>query len=86
MIARHPLVEQVFIVPLADREYGQRPVAVIDGREGLVVASLPGWASDKLARFQQPVRWLMLPASVKTGGIKISRRALTQWVNETLKG
>ncbi|ALR77466.1 o-succinylbenzoate--CoA ligase [[Enterobacter] lignolyticus] len=86
VIARHPLVAQVFIVPLADREYGQRPVAVIDGREGLVVASLPGWASDKLARFQQPVRWLTLPASVKTGGIKISRRALTQWVNETLKG
>lgn len=86
VIAGHPLVEQVFIVPLDDREYGQRPVAVIDAREGLELASLPGWASDKLARFQQPVRWLALPDHVKTGGIKISRRALTQWVNESLKG
>jgi O-succinylbenzoic acid--CoA ligase len=40
-----------------------------------------GWAQDKLARFQQPVRWLTLPESLKTGGIKISRRALRDWVN-----
>ncbi|MGU0161613.1 hypothetical protein ACVXHB_24580, partial [Escherichia coli] len=31
---------------------------------------------DKLARFQQPVRWLTLPPELKNGGIKISRQAL----------
>ncbi|MCD6625138.1 o-succinylbenzoate--CoA ligase, partial [Klebsiella michiganensis] len=41
-----------------------------------------GWCADKLARFRQPVRWLRLPESLKTGGIKISRRALRDWVNQ----
>ncbi|EGU8596070.1 O-succinylbenzoic acid--CoA ligase, partial [Salmonella enterica] len=40
---------------------------------------------DKLARFQQPVRWLTLPSELKNGGIKISRRALQQWVCENCK-
>ena len=34
-------------------------------------SALAGWCADKLARFQQPVRWLRLPESLKTGGIKI---------------
>lgn len=85
-IASHPQVEQAFIVPLDDAEYGQRPVAVVEGREGFNVTAMPEWAKDKLARFQQPVCWLLLPASLKTGGIKISRRALQEWVNATLKG
>lgn len=85
VIVTHPDVEQVFIVPLEDAEYGQRPVAVIEGREGFEVERMPEWAKDKLARFQQPVYWLLLPASLKTGGIKISRRALQEWVNASLR-
>lgn len=86
VIARHPQVEQIFIVPLDDAEFGQRPVAVVEGGEAFDVTQMPMWAEDKLARFQQPVCWLMLPASLKTGGIKISRRALLAWVNATLRG
>ncbi|MEY5826221.1 O-succinylbenzoic acid--CoA ligase, partial [Salmonella enterica subsp. enterica serovar Corvallis] len=33
----------------------------------------------------QPVRWLTLPSELKNGGIKISRRALQQWVCENCK-
>lgn len=86
VIICHPLIEQVFIVPLDDAEFGQRPVAVVEGREGFDVEQMPEWAKDKLARFQQPAYWLRLPASLKTGGIKISRRALQEWVNATLRG
>ena len=46
----------------------------------------PDWVRDKLARFEQPVRWLLLPTELKNGGIKVSRRALQQWVNASLKG
>jgi O-succinylbenzoic acid--CoA ligase len=42
------------------------------------------WVDDKLARFQQPVRWLVLPSELKNGGIKISRQSLRQWVNAQL--
>lgn len=86
VIATHPQISQVFIVPLDDAEFGQRPVAVVECEPGADVARLPEWVSDKLARFQQPVRWLVLPPELKTGGIKISRQALRQWVNAQLKG
>lgn len=84
IIARHPQVEQVFVVPLDDAEYGQRPVAVVEGGDGLDLQQMPDWVSSRLACFQRPVYWLQLPDSLKTGGIKISRRALREWVSATL--
>lgn len=85
VIAAHPWIEQIFIVPQDDAEFGQRPVAVVECREPCDPSALAGWCADKLARFQQPVRWLRLPESLKTGGIKISRRALRDWVNQQPK-
>lgn len=81
VIMAHPQVRQAFIVPLDDAEFGQRPVAVVEGDERCDMAALAAWVENKLARFQQPVRWLALPEALKTGGIKISRRALREWVN-----
>lgn len=81
VIMAHPQVHQAFIVPLDDAEFGQRPVAVVEGDERCDMAALAAWVENKLARFQQPVRWLALPEALKTGGIKISRRALREWVN-----
>lgn len=86
VISGHPLIHQVFIVPLDDAEFGQRPVAVVECAENADITTFPEWVGDKLARFQQPRHWLVLPAELKSGGIKISRRALQQWVNAFLKG
>jgi O-succinylbenzoic acid--CoA ligase len=61
-------------------------VAVVECEAGVDIAQLPHWVGDKLARFQQPVHWLVLPVELKNGGIKISRRALQQWVYQSLKG
>lgn len=80
VLAGHPGVRQLFIVPLDDAEFGQRPVAVLDAEPELDIGELAAWARARLAGFQQPVRWLPLPASLKNGGIKISRRALREWV------
>ncbi|MEJ8322273.1 o-succinylbenzoate--CoA ligase [Kosakonia sacchari] len=85
VIARHPQVQQVLVVPVDDAEFGQRPVAVVECAGDVNADALSQWVADKLARFQQPVRWLMLPAALKNGGIKISRRAVQQWVS-TLDG
>ena len=86
VIGTHPQVNQVYVVPFDDIEFGQRPVAVVECEAGTDIAQLPHWVSDKLARFQQPVHWLMLPAELKNGGIKIARRALQQWVHQSLRG
>ncbi|HEY4469392.1 MAG TPA: o-succinylbenzoate--CoA ligase [Klebsiella sp.] len=85
VISTHPQIQQVFIVPQDDREFGQRPVAVIECSEHFDPSVFADWCADKLARFQQPVRWLLLPETLKTGGIKISRRALGDWVNQQAK-
>lgn len=81
VLAVHPRIRQLFIVPVDDAEFGQRPVAVLDADPGLDINELSAWARTRLAGFQQPVRWLPLPESLKNGGIKISRRALHEWLN-----
>ncbi|MGM8428753.1 o-succinylbenzoate--CoA ligase [Enterobacter cloacae] len=86
IIATHPHISQVFIVPMNDAEFGQRPVAVVECEPGTDITRLPEWVQGKLARFEQPVHWLVLPAELKNGGIKISRQALKQWVNAQLSG
>ncbi|MGX5085157.1 o-succinylbenzoate--CoA ligase [Enterobacter sp. UPMP2052] len=86
VIVTHPQVNQVFIVPLDDAEFGQRPVAVVECEPGTDITELPEWVQGKLARFEQPVHWLALPPELKNGGIKISRQALKQWVNALLRG
>ncbi len=80
IIARHPQVQQVLVVPIEDAEFGQRPVAVVECEGEINADALSQWVAEKLARFQQPVRWLALPAALKTGGIKISRKAVADWV------
>ncbi|EPG4957530.1 TPA: o-succinylbenzoate--CoA ligase [Citrobacter amalonaticus] len=84
VIVTHPHVLQAFIVPIEDAEFGHRPVAVVECDTDVAEKELNEWVKDKLARFQQPVHWLSLPAELKNGGIKISRRAVVDWVNETL--
>ncbi|WP_312212267.1 o-succinylbenzoate--CoA ligase [Pseudescherichia sp.] len=85
VIVAHPHVQQAFVVPLADHEFGQRPVAVVECASGFAIDALAEWINDKLARFQQPVHWLALPERLNGGGIKISRRSLTDWVQQTLR-
>ncbi len=79
VLAAHPQVLQAFVVPVDDPEFGQRPVAVIDAEGELSLDALLAWAQDRLANFQRPVALLPLPAALKNGGIKISRRRLQQW-------
>ncbi|NIF46563.1 o-succinylbenzoate--CoA ligase [Enterobacter sp. Ap-1006] len=80
VIAAHPAVQQVFVVPVDDVEFGQRPVAVVEISAGCEFNDIAAWLDGKLPRFQRPVRWLALPQELKQGGIKISRRRLTEWV------
>lgn len=84
VLTAHPQITQAFVVPVDDAEFGQRPVAVIDSKGVLSLDELLTWAQGKLANFQRPTALLALPAELKAGGIKISRRLLQQWVAEQL--
>lgn len=80
VIQKHPAVKQAFVVPMDDAEFGQRPVAVVEADADFDITTLADWLEGKIARFQQPVRWLRLPDELKQGGIKISRLQLVKWV------
>lgn len=83
-LAMHPQVQQAFIVPIDDPEFGQRPVAVVDWQGELSLSSLLTWSQDRLANFQRPIALLPLPDALKNASIKISRSELQQWVTQQL--
>ncbi|MGA7508834.1 MAG: o-succinylbenzoate--CoA ligase [Erwinia billingiae] len=85
LLLSHPAVSQAFIVPREDREFGQRPVALVALTADLPLTALAEWAKGRLAGFQRPVSWYPLP-ELDSGGIKLSRQRLTQWVAQQEKG
>ncbi|WP_338557217.1 o-succinylbenzoate--CoA ligase [Erwinia sp. E_sp_B04_7] len=81
ILLTHPDVAQAFIIPAEDEEYGHRPVALVKLKTELSLVALAEWAREKLAGFQRPVGWYLLP-DIDSGGIKVSRHRLTEWVAE----
>ncbi|WP_299690554.1 o-succinylbenzoate--CoA ligase [uncultured Vibrio sp.] len=76
-----PLVNQSFIVPVEDDEFGFRPVAIVD------CAELPAkeWFAEQLnghlERFKFPVEYYRMPKQ-ELQGIKVSRAALALWLQQ----
>ncbi|OTA17310.1 long-chain-fatty-acid--CoA ligase [Xenorhabdus vietnamensis] len=82
IINQHPQIEQSFVVPVADAEFGHRPVAVIETQYPELTETIIDWISDKIAVFQRPVACYLLPSKLKSDGIKVSRQLVNQWISE----
>lgn len=85
VIAQHPQVKQVFVLPKADAEFGHRPIAILAFCEPFsesAVENLTEFLQGKLARFKQPIAYYELPMDLSNGAIKISRKALTDWLQK----
>lgn len=74
------LVQLVYIVPIADPEFGQRPVAMVEFLQPFneqAVADLQNFAKSHLEKFKQPVAYYDLSEyAAVSSGIKISRQGL----------
>ena len=85
VLLAHPKVNQAFVLPMAEEEYGQRPVAIVATSSELdetLITELTGYMKQQVMGLCRPVRYLPLPTHLSTGGIKISRKQLVQWLVE----
>lgn len=81
VLLAHPDVQQACVVPVDDVEFGQRPAAVVEITGSTTLDALRDWLQPQLAGFQRPVAYYYLPAVLKNGGIKVSRRQVQAWVD-----
>lgn len=89
VLQRYEQVEQVFVLPIDDMEFGQRPVAMVKFKTHFsenTVKELQIWLADKLEKFKRPVRYFPLDTAKlrRQGNIKLSRERLKQELNEIL--
>ncbi|WP_158174585.1 o-succinylbenzoate--CoA ligase [Grimontia hollisae] len=72
-------IEQVFILPQADPKWGSVPVAIIQGK--VDEQAFLQKAKAMFPPHQVPRSVLTLPTNFGEGGIKLSRKALTEWLS-----
>lgn len=74
-------IDQVVVVPRADAEFGQRPVAFVHTRDGRLQPE--AWSralAAVLPRFKIPVAYLPIPPEARTETLKVQRRHLQERV------
>lgn len=80
------LVKQLFILPKNDQEFGQRPVAFVEFTQPFseqAVEKLTNFAKIHLEGFKRPIAYFPLPTAMLSQGIKISRKQLQQFLDQT---
>ncbi|MBR9874056.1 MAG: o-succinylbenzoate--CoA ligase [Vibrionaceae bacterium] len=73
-------VAQSIVVPVEDTEFGQRPVAVIQTDELMSSEYYEHFLQAKLEKFKWPIAYYSMPKTLLEGGIKISRKAVKEWL------
>ncbi|MEF1203199.1 o-succinylbenzoate--CoA ligase [Vibrio owensii] len=80
-------ISQSIVVPVEDVVFGHRPVAVIQTESLLDKAQYEQHLQTKLEKFKWPVAYYAMPQTLLGGGIKISRKAVKDWLkNEVQNG
>ncbi|MEZ8699620.1 o-succinylbenzoate--CoA ligase [Vibrio lentus] len=75
------LINQAFIVPIEDDEFGSRPVAIVDCTDLPTKEWFTEQLNGRLERFKFPVEYYRMPHQEQLG-IKVSRAGLAQWLQQ----
>ncbi|WP_052772042.1 o-succinylbenzoate--CoA ligase [Vibrio mexicanus] len=85
VLNQHPDVVQSIVIPIADEEFGHRPVAVIETKNEVKTRpnkqDIERFLDGKLEKFKWPVRYELMPDESRQGGIKVSRQFLADYLN-----
>ncbi|MDD1793008.1 o-succinylbenzoate--CoA ligase [Enterovibrio sp. ZSDZ42] len=82
LLGRFEGISQLFIVPLADTRWGYIPVALVEGDTD--TEAFLTWSKTRVPAYQCPKAVFPLPSHLLSGGIKISRQALSEWLHEQI--
>nr|WP_221462795.1 long-chain fatty acid--CoA ligase [Streptomyces olivoverticillatus] len=74
----HPEIAEAAVVAVPDEKWGERPLAAVVLRDGSVVdyEGLRAFLSERVARWQLPERWALVPSVPKTSVGKFDKKAL----------
>ena len=76
----HPDVLEAAVVAVPDERWGERPLATVVLKQGVTTdcAELRAYLADRLAKWQVPEHWTLMPALPKTSVGKFDKKALRQ--------
>ncbi len=77
-------IVQSIVVPVEDEEFGFRSVAVIQTNNLISKQGYEDYLDTKLEKFKWPVAYYAMPQALLEGGIKVSRKAVKEWLFERL--
>ncbi|WP_261816900.1 o-succinylbenzoate--CoA ligase [Vibrio gallicus] len=90
VLLSHPLIEQAFIVPVSDKTFGHRPMAMVscvttdssdtEHLDACLKNELDQLCMQQLQRFKRPIGYGLIPKSLLSQGIKVSRKQLAEYV------
>ncbi len=75
-------VVQSIVVPVEDSEFGFRPVAIVQTDKLLSKQDYESHLQAKLEKFKWPVEYYTMPQVLLENGIKVSRKAVKEWLVE----
>jgi fatty-acyl-CoA synthase len=78
----HAGVREAAVIAVADRKWGERPLAVVVPRETTIpsgAAELRGFLAERVPKWQLPDLWAALEELPRTSVGKVDKNALRQW-------
>ncbi len=75
----HPAVAEAAVVAVPDEKWGERPLATVvlkDGAGDVTYQELREFLAERVARWQVPERWALIPAVPKTSVGKFDKKVI----------